>query len=138
VRVYPRPLRARDEHVKEWRDAQLRQLASGTLTTALGIHPCFCKRRWPCDLCGEPFVCWDVWPFLWKTLPRELHGKKLCRRCYGRKLLEALGADGAAAVGEPAPAPPPPTPRRAPATLPAAFAPLPLASGPRMRHYRRR
>ena len=74
-----------------WREAQLRDIASGVHTTALGIRPCHCKRRWPCDLCGESFVCWNVWPFLWDTIPRTLRNKKLCRRCYGGQLLDVLG-----------------------------------------------
>lgn len=120
-----------------WREAQLRDIASGVHTTALGIRPCHCKRRWPCDLCGESFVCWNVWPFLWDTIPRTLRNKKLCRRCYGGQLLDVLGATERSQIaGEPEP--PPALVRRAPGRPPAPPTVTLPAPGPRFRHYRRR
>jgi|SRR5271155_1060091 len=75
-----------------WEDTQLRDVASGAQSTALGVKPCYCQRNWPCAVCHESFVCWNVWPFLWRALPAELHRTTLCRRCYGEKLLESLGS----------------------------------------------
>jgi hypothetical protein len=80
------------ERTLEWRQAQLRSIASGDRTTSLGVRHCHCSRRWTCHRCGEPFTCWNVWPFLWKAIPASLHDKKLCRRCYGIELLAELGA----------------------------------------------
>jgi len=139
MRVARYPPRAAQEHVRAWREEQLRDLASGARTTALGVRPCYCKRRWPCDLCGEPFPCWNVWPFLWETLPAELHRKKLCRRCYSTRLLDAIEATTRSGIEldpEPRSEPSEPIVHHAPRRLP----PMPPVArpGPRLRHYRRR
>lgn len=139
MRVSPYPLRSAEEHTRLWREAQLRDIATGVRTTALGIRPCHCKRRWPCHACGETFICWSVWPFLWARMPAELRHKKLCRRCYGRTLVEAIdAADRARIDGAPEGAALQLTARRGPARLPPPAAAPPGPTGPRYRHYRRR
>ena len=136
MRVASYPLRAAQEHVRHWRDEQLRDIATGARTTALGIRPCHCRRRWDCDACGEPFTCWNVWPFLWELMPGALRHKKICRRCYGQRLLEAIEATGGRIEPDcepearPCVSAPSPAPR-----LPIRPPPPP---GPRFRHYRRR
>jgi hypothetical protein len=129
---------AYDEHARAWREAQLADIASGRRTTALGIRPCYCRRHWKCDLCQEPFVCWDVWPFLWQTLPGKLHGKKLCRRCYGQKLLEALDSCNGQIDAPPPPTPPPAAGKHRSPLPVAAPAALPVVKERRFRHIFRR
>jgi hypothetical protein len=139
VRVSPYPLRAAEEHTRLWREAQLHDIATGVRTTALGIRPCHCKRRWSCHLCDQTFICWNVWPFLWDMMPGELRNKKLCRRCYGSTLVEAIdAADRARIEGGPEGPALPSTARRGPAWLPPSTGATPGPPGPRYRHYRRR